>query len=301
MKNKYGFLLLAFLILFVVACQKVPITGRKQIKLLPSSMVNQMGAEGYQTFLKESPPVNPPTVQSAIVTSVGRDISIAVEKYMRDNGMSKRLEGYKWEFNTVESPDVNAWCMPGGKVVVYTGILPLTKDETGLAVVMGHEIAHAIAEHGNERMSQQLAIQLGGISLAVALQEKPQQTQEIFLAAYGVTSQLGQLAYSRQHELEADKLGLIFMAMAGYNPERAVTFWQEMAAKGGNHPPELLSTHPSDTKRIAQIKSFLPEAMKYYKPGSQSTPGTTMPTPGIQKTTPPIQKGTPEKTIPGKK
>lgn len=280
-KNRiYIGLVAIFLIsLTILSCQKVPITGRKQIKLLPASTMAQMGAESYTTFLKENPPVNPPTVQSAMVTNVGMKISAAVEKYMNDNGFAKRIAGYKWEFNTVVSQDVNAWCMPGGKVVVYTGILPLTRDDAGLAVVLGHEIAHAIADHGNERMSQQLAIQLGGISLAVAMQQKPQQTQDIFMMAYGVGSQLGQLAYSRQHELEADKLGLIFMAMAGYDPERAISFWQEMAAKGGTKPPELISTHPSDERRIAQIKSFLPEAKKYYSAsaGGNTPAGNTQP------------------------
>jgi predicted Zn-dependent protease len=251
------------------SCQKVPITGRKQLKLLPRATMTQMGNESYTTFLKDNPPVNPPTIQSAEVTSVGQRISVAVEKYMLDNGYASRIEGYKWEFNVVQSQEVNAWCMPGGKVVVYTGILPITKDDAGLAVVLGHEIAHAIADHGNERMSQQLAVQLGGLSLAVAMQQKPQQTQDIFNAAYGVGSQLGQLAYSRQHELEADKLGLIFMSMAGFDPNRALSFWQEMAASGGTKPPEILSTHPSDQRRIAQIKSFLPDALKYYKPGQQ--------------------------------
>ncbi|MBK7211912.1 MAG: M48 family metallopeptidase [Bacteroidales bacterium] len=264
--------ILLLIIASVSACQKVPITGRKQMKLLPRSTMSQMGAESYSSFLKENPPVNPPTIQSATVTSVGQKVSAAVEKYMNDNGYSSRIEGYKWEFNVVESNEINAWCMPGGKVVVYTGILPLTKDDAGLAVVIGHEIAHAIADHGNERMSQQLAIQLGGISLAVAMQQKPQQTQDIFLTAYGIGSQLGQLAYSRQHELEADKLGLIFMAMAGYDPHRAITFWQEMASKGGSKPPQILSTHPSDQKRIDQITAFLPEAMKYYKQGGIENP-----------------------------
>ncbi len=276
--------------LLISSCQKVPITGRKQIKLLPRSTMTQMGAESYASFLKENPAVNPPTVESAVVTSVGQKISESVVKYMNDNGYASRIEGYQWEFNTVQSSEVNAWCMPGGKVVVYTGILPLTKDDAGLAVVMGHEIAHAIADHGNERMSQQLAVQLGGISLAVAMQQKPQQTQDIFMAAYGVGTQLGELAYSRQHELEADKLGLIFMAMAGYNPERAVSFWQEMAASSSKSVPELLSTHPSDARRIAQIQAFLPEAMKYYKPasGSQTKPsGTNPPNPSKTNTTTP--------------
>lgn len=259
-----------------MSCQKVPITGRKQLKLLPSSMINSMGNENYAAFLKENPAVSPPTVQSAEVTEVGQRISAAVVKYMNDNGMAKRIEGYKWEFNTVNSKDVNAWCMPGGKVVVYTGILPLTKDDAGLAVVMGHEIAHAIAEHGNERMSQELAIQAAGIGLEVYMQQKPQQTRDIFMSAFGVGSQLGILAYSRQHELEADKLGLIFMAMAGYDPERALSFWKEMAAAGTSNVPEFLSTHPSDEHRIAEITKFLPEARKYYTTGGkQMTPQNT--------------------------
>jgi len=278
-------LLMVLAVIGIQSCQKVPITGRKQMKLLPNSMMHKLGSESYTNFLKDNPPVNPPTIQSAMVTSVGRNTSMAVQKYMRDHGFAKRIEGYQWEFNVVESPDVNAWCMPGGKVMVYTGILPVTKDEAGLAVVLGHEIAHAIADHGNERMSQQLAVQLGGISLAVALEQKPQQTRDIFLAVYGVSSQLGQLAYSRQHELEADKLGLIFMAMAGYDPQRAVSFWQDMALKGGNKPPEILSTHPSDERRIAQIRAFLPEAMKYYKPAQSSTtsPGNTSTPPAPSK------------------
>jgi len=248
----------------IISCSKVPITGRKQLKLLPDSMLMEMGQSNYATFLKENPAVNPPTRQSVEVTVVGTRISKAVEKYLKDNGLSKKIEGYKWEFNVVDSKDVNAWCMPGGKVVVYTGILPLTKDDAGLAVVMGHEIAHAIADHGNERMSQELAVQAAGIGLQVFMQQKPQETQQIFMSAFGVGSQLGMLGYSRQHELEADKLGLVFMAMAGYDPERAVSFWQEMSKVGGAKPPEFMSTHPSDERRIAQIQAFMPEAKKYY-------------------------------------
>lgn len=248
----------------IISCSKVPITGRKQLKLLPNSMIMAMGQSNYASFLKENPAVNPPTRQSAEVTSVGVRISQAVEKYMKDNGLSKKIAGYNWEFNVVDSKDINAWCMPGGKVVVYTGILPLTRDDAGLAVVMGHEIAHAIADHGNERMSQELAVQAAGIGLDVYMQQKPQQTRDIFMSAFGVGSQLGMLGYSRQHELEADKLGLVFMAMAGYNPDRAISFWQEMSKMGGNKPPEMLSTHPSDARRIAQIEAFLPEARKYY-------------------------------------
>jgi predicted Zn-dependent protease len=261
-------------VIFVVtACSKVPITGRRQLKLIPDSQINEMSNSNYASFLKENPPVNPPTQNSAEVTAVGQKVSNAVERYMNGHGLSDRIKGYKWEFNTVNSQEVNAWCMPGGKVVVYTGILPLTKDDAGLAVVLGHEIAHAIADHGNERMSQQLAIEAAGVGLDIYMQQKPQQTQAIFMTAFGVGSQLGVLAYSRQHELEADRLGLIFMAMAGFNPERAISFWQEMANKGGTKPPEFLSTHPSDEHRIAEIKKLMPEAMKYYQQ-NQAPSGT---------------------------
>jgi predicted Zn-dependent protease len=257
--------------LILVSCSEVPFTGRKQLKYIPNSTMVQMGQANYASFLKDNPAVNPPTRASAEVNAVGLRISEAVEKYLKDNGLSDKIEGYKWEFNVVDSKDINAWCMPGGKVVVYTGILPLTKDDDGLAVVMGHEIAHAIADHGNERMSQQLAIQAAGVGLDVYMQQKPQQTKEIFMSAFGVGSQLGTLAYSRQHELEADKLGLVFMAMAGYFPDRAISFWQEMSKAGGNKPPEMLSTHPSDEHRIAQIKAFLPEANKYFINHGNST------------------------------
>ena len=166
----------------------------------------------------------------------------------------------------VEENTVNAWCMPGGKVVVYTGILPVTQDEASLAVVMGHEIAHAIARHGNERMSQAIAVQGAGMTLEALTAQNPGLTRDIFLQSYGVGSQLGMLAYSRKHESEADKMGLVFMAMAGYDPRVAPTFWQRMSAQGGPAPPELLSTHPSDETRIHDLEAFMPEALKYYKP-----------------------------------
>ena len=176
------------------------------------------------------------------------------------------MKDFKWEFNLVEDNTVNAWCMPGGKVVFYTGILPITKDEKGIAVVMGHEIAHAIARHGNERMSQGLALQGGGIALSLALSDKPELTQNLFQQAYGLGGQLGMLKYSRSHDSEADKMGLVFMAMAGYDPREAVEFWKRMAAQGGQKPPEFLSTHPSDDTRIKDLEDFMPEALKYYKP-----------------------------------
>lgn len=272
MKKSFRIFIVSLIGITIISCSKVPITGRKQLKMLPNSMMMSMGASSYATFLKENPPVNPPTKKSMEVTEVGVNVSKAVEKYMNEHGLAKKIAGYKWEFNVVESKDVNAWCMPGGKVVVYTGILPLTKDAAGLAVVIGHEIAHAIADHGNERMSQQLTVQAAGIGLDVYMQREPQATRDLFLTAFGVGSQLGLLGYSRQHELEADKLGLVFMAMAGYDPERAISFWQEMSKMGGPKPPEFMSTHPSDQRRIAQIQSFLPEAKKYYTAGINSAP-----------------------------
>ena len=250
--------------LAIVSCSKVPITGRNQLKLLPNSTMMQMGQTNYLAFLKDHPAVSPPTHTSAEVTEVGVRLSQAVEKYMKDHGLSKSIEGYKWEFNVVDSKEVNAWCMPGGKVVVYTGILPMTKDDAGLAVVLGHEIAHAIAEHGNERMSQQLAVEAAGVGLEIYMLQKPQLTHDLFMTAFGVSSTVGLLAFSRQQESEADKLGLVFMAMAGYDPQRAVSFWQDMSKIGGTKPPEFLSTHPSDSKRISQVQAFLPEAQKYY-------------------------------------
>jgi predicted Zn-dependent protease len=251
---------------FLLSCSTVPLTGRSQLNLIPAGEMLSMSYQQYGQFLSENKLSNNQS-NVAMVKRVGQNIQHAVETYMAQNNLTKRLNGYKWEFNLVEDPQVNAWCMPGGKVVVYTGILPVTKDETGLAVVLGHEIAHAIAEHGNERMSQGLLQQLGGVALSVALKDEPETTQAIFYTAYGVGTTVGiMLPYSRTQESEADHLGLIFMAMAGYNPNSAVEFWQRMAdMKGGQEPPEFLSTHPSDQTRINDIKKWLPDAMKYYK------------------------------------
>ncbi|MDD5570368.1 MAG: M48 family metallopeptidase [Bacteroidales bacterium] len=248
-----------------ISCAKVPITGRKQVKMLPESTLIQMGLTSYRDFISKNPPAPSNDKNTIMVKNAGTKITQAVTQFLKGSKQSKRIEGFKWEYNLVNDPTVNAWCMPGGKVVVYSGILALTQDETGLAVVMGHEIAHAVCRHGNERMSQQILIQLGGIGLALAMSQKPQETQNIFLMCYGVGGTLGSLAYSRVHEYEADKLGLIFMAMAGYNPEVAVSFWQRMAAMGGAKPPQFLSTHPSDENRIKELRAFLPTAKKYYK------------------------------------
>ena len=254
-------------LLTVVSCSRVPLTGRRQVSLLPEGMLVNMALTNYQEFLAENPPVPASDPRTRMVRNSGERISNAVNQYLIDNGEEDRVENFQWEFNLVENEAVNAWCMPGGKVVFYTGILPVTQDENGLAVVMSHEIAHAVARHGNERMSQQLLLTLGAVSLDVALREKPEETRNIFLMAYGVGGTLGTLAYSRRHELEADRLGMIFMAMAGYDPSHAVEFWQRMAAQSsGASPPELLSTHPSSQSRIKAVRDFVPEAMKYYNP-----------------------------------
>lgn len=268
MKKIYGVSLVLLTIALAVACAKVPITGRRQLNLLPESELIGMSLQSYKAFL-DTNKVLPSTDQRVqMVRRIGNNIKGAVENFLTEQKQTKRIDGFAWEFNVVEQDVVNAWCMPGGKVVVYTGILPVTQDEQSLAVVMGHEIAHAIARHGNERMSQGVALQLGGVAISVAMAEKPALTQNIFLQSYGIGSQLGILAYSRNHETEADKLGLMFMAMAGYNPESAIGFWQRMSSAGGQAPPEILSTHPSDETRIATLKDFMPQALKYYKPAN---------------------------------
>jgi len=248
------------------ACSVVPLTGRKQLNLMPESEMISMSLTNYTDFMKVNPPSSDKK-NSDLVKAVGSDISAAVIKYFQDNNMSDRLNGYNWEFNLVKNDSTpNAWCMPGGKVVVYSGILHYTQDKNGLAVVLSHEIAHAVARHGNERMSQEMIAQFGSVALNEIIKEKPEQTKSIFNSAYGLGSQFGvMLPYSRDHELEADKLGLIFMAMAGYDPQTAVGFWERMSSMGGQKPPEFMSTHPSDASRIAKIKAAMPEVMTYYK------------------------------------
>jgi len=264
--NRIKIIFVTFMGIILIACSTVPITGRQQLNLLPASTMLSMSLSEYDQFLKENQ-LSRNQAQVQMVKRVGLRIQKAVEQYFAQNNMSDMLSDYSWEFNLVESNDINAWCMPGGKVVVYTGILPLTQDETGLAVVMGHEIAHAVAQHGNERMSQGLIAQMGGIALSTALETRPEATQSLWMAAYGLGAQYGlMLPYSRLHENEADHMGLIFMSMAGYDPSAAVAFWQRMAAKkGGQSPPEFLSTHPSDAKRIKNIQALIPDAMKYYQ------------------------------------
>jgi len=263
-RRMIGLVLSVFML--AAACTRVPVTGRQQLILVSNSTLIPMSLRQYDQFLKENK-LSDNQKDTRMVKAVGLRIQKAVEQYFSERGLSQLLQGYQWEFNLVEGKEVNAWCMPGGKVVVYTGLLPVARDETGLAVVMGHEIAHAVANHGGERMSQGLVAQMGGIALAAALKDKPGETQQLWMTAFGLGATLGvMLPYSRLHENEADELGLIFMAMAGYDPRSAVDFWERMAEKkGGQAPPEFLSTHPSDETRINNIKALVPTALDYYK------------------------------------
>ncbi len=255
-------LLILSLVLLFAACSSVPVTGRRQMNLLPESQLVGMAITSYGQFLSQNPalPVNNP--QAAQVREVGDRIARAATKYLRAKGAGDRVAGFKWEFNLVNSNEVNAWAMPGGKIVFYQGILPITQNIDGLAVVMGHEVAHAIARHGNERMSQGLLVQAGGMALDVALSQRPQLTRQLFSQAYGLGATVGAvLPFSRLHESEADKLGLVFAAIAGYNIDEAATFWQRMSRVGGGaRPPEFLSTHPDPQNRAKAIREYLPTA-----------------------------------------
>ena len=260
--------------LAIGGCERVPLTGRKQLILVPNNDMLAMSFTQYKQFLDTSRVVPISNGDAEMVNRVGNRIRQAVETYMNNNGYAKRLEGFKWEYHLVQSSQVNAWCMPGGKIVVYSGILPYTQNEAGLATVLGHEVSHAIAEHGNERMSESLVanglLQVGQVATGIATSGKSQQTQAIFQQAIGVAGPLAYqygvgLPHSRRQESEADHLGLIFMSMAGYNPNEAIDFWTRMAKLGaGRSTPEFASDHPSDARRIDDLKKLMPEAMKYY-------------------------------------
>lgn len=256
------FIIVFGLILSVISCATNPFTGEKVLNFVPNSQLFPMAFQQYGTFLKENKVLSG-TADARLVENVGIKIKNAAERWLKAHGQPEYLNGYQWEYKLVESKEVNAWCMPGGKIVVYSGILPITKDEAGLATVMGHEVSHALANHGAQRMSASQLQQLGAVGVAIATSGKSDETQAIFQQAYGVGSQVGaMLPFSRSHETEADKIGLTLMAIAGYNPEQAINFWQRMSAKaGGNAPPEFMSTHPSDETRIANIRKLIPEAV----------------------------------------
>ncbi|WP_460984739.1 M48 family metallopeptidase [Spirosoma fluminis] len=267
-KALYGMLVLVGL---VTACARVPLTGRRQLLLVPNDQMLALSSQQYKQFIDTSRVVR--TGDAEMVRRVGTRIRQAVEQYLNSNNLSSRLEGFNWEYNLVQSPEVNAWCMPGGKIVVYSGILPYTQNEAGLATVMGHEVSHAIAEHGNERMSESLVanglMQVGQAYLGSRAQQSST-TRALLMQAVGAglpaAYQVGRaLPHSRSQESEADHLGLIFMAMAGYNPQEAIDFWSRMAkASAGKAPAEFLSDHPSDQRRISDLQKLLPDAMKYY-------------------------------------
>jgi len=255
------------LCLALVACATVPMTERKQLSLMSNQELSGLGLKEYQKVLQQAK-LSQDQAKVAMVRRVGRDVASAAERFMDQRGLGQEKSYYQWEFNLIDDDKtINAWCMPGGKIAVYTGILPLSQNDNGLAVIIGHEVAHALAKHGNERMSQALLVNMGGIALAVALSQKPAQTRNLFLAAFGVGTAVGiLLPYSRVQEYEADRIGLTLTAMAGYDPREAVPFWQRMRAKGGSKTPEFLSTHPAPDNRIDQIKAFLPEAMQHHRP-----------------------------------
>lgn len=256
----------SLLAIFLYACSKVAVTGRQQLSLVSNSDIIPMANQQYDSVVRTAD-LSDNREQTAMVKQVGARIQKAVERYMAENNASSELQGFQWEFNLIEDPKtVNAWCMPGGKVAFYSGIMPICKNEAGVAVVMGHEVAHAVAHHARERMSQGLIANGLMGTLGAAFGQNPTLTKQIFFQAVGVGAQVGMLRFSRQHESEADRIGLIFMAMAGYDPHEAPRFWERMASQGGGgEPPEWLSTHPSHGSRIKDLNEAIPEAMKYYK------------------------------------
>jgi len=266
-----GLVVSILLLIQVQGCAEVPITHRKGLHLVPETDLLSMSLQQYDDVLKKSK-LSTDTAKVEMVRRVGNRIAKAAEAFLAESGQQDNIKNYNWEFNLIEDDKtVNAWVMPGGKAAVYTGILPYTQNESGLAVVLGHEVAHALADHGNERMSEALVANMGGMALSVALSSKPQQTQQLFMTVFGVGANVGfLLPYSRLHESEADRIGLTLMARAGYDPREAIPFWERMGQQEGkSRPPEFLSTHPATETRIADIKKYIPEAMPYYKAPSK--------------------------------
>ena len=252
---------LCLIALMMYGCSTVPITGRKRFNFVSDAEVLPMSFAQYQGFLKENK-LSTDASKSAEIKNVGAKISKAVDRFMRANGMTAEADSYRWEFNLIEDETINAWCMPGGKVVFYTGILPMCANTDGIAAAMGHEVAHAFAKHGQERMSTGTLQQLGGAGVMLATGNQDPKKAQMWNMAFGISSQLGMLAFSRSHENEADKLGMVFMIMAGYQPEEAVNVWIRMSerAGSGSTPPEFMSTHPSNASRIQNLRAYMPEA-----------------------------------------
>lgn len=242
---------------FIISCSTVPITGRKQISLVSTSSVMPASLAKYKKELSDNR-LSTNMEETRMVKDIGHRLATAVDKFLRENGKAAEADAYQWEFNLFDKDEENAWCLPGGKVAVYSGILPICANEDGLAAVMAHEIAHAFAHHGEERMSEGILAQLGGVAVAVGTANT--EHREIWNLAYGLGSAMGMLAFSRTHEKEADELGMVFMIMAGYDPEEAIHVWERMAARGKAHPPVILATHPSDEQRVRNLKAFLPRA-----------------------------------------
>ena len=254
---------LIVLVLFIYSCSTVPISGRKRMNMVSDEEILPASFVQYEGFLKENK-LSSNADKTAEVREVGKNISRAVDQFMRANGMTKEAEAYRWEFNLIEDETVNAWCMPGGKVVFYTGILPICANTDGIAGVMGHEVAHAFAKHGQERMTNQMLQQAGGAAVMLGTNNIDPIARDTWYTVFGVGSQLGILAYSRTHETEADKLGMVFMIMAGYQPKEAINVWIRMSERAGSGeaPPEFLSTHPSNETRIKNLTDYLPEAKR---------------------------------------
>jgi predicted Zn-dependent protease len=250
--------------LMLYACSKVPLTGRARLDAVSDAEIMPLVNEQYKQVLKEEKIVTN-TTQGQAVVRVGKRMAVAVEKFLVQEGYPEIAQSFDWQFNLIQSDQVNAWCMPGGKVAFYTGIMPITQDDTGIAVVMGHEIAHAVAAHARERMSNGLVANFGISLVSSAIGQNPTLTQSIFMQSVGLGSELGMLSFSRKHELEADELGLTFMAIAGYDPRQAPVFWERMSANGGAAPPEFLSTHPGPDSRIQKLNQLMPKALKYYE------------------------------------
>ncbi|MBU3682381.1 MAG: M48 family metallopeptidase [Flavobacterium sp.] len=251
---------LFILVVLFVTCKPNPFTGKNNLNFVSNSELFPTAFQQYDTFLKENKVITG-TADAQRVKAVGQKIKAAAEKWLNANGHQGYLKDYQWEYNLVDNKEINAWCMPGGKIVFYTGILPITLDEAGMATVMGHEVSHALANHGAQRMSAAQIQQLGAVGVALATGNQTQEQQQLWMQAYGVGSQVGvMLPFGRSHESEADKIGLLLMTIAGYNPDSAISFWERMAAqKSGQSPPEFLSTHPADATRIAAIKALIPE------------------------------------------